>query len=180
MTNQDLIGEYSPLLMAILSKTGNVGNAGILQDFEKVKGVGVGHSWWQQQFCAGTNDTAIQIVTTEIAEVLDMNIQPSAEFGDFAQYPVANPPTNYPVKINEDKMTVTVQSGVILRVLLDYLAIYKSTKSPTGYTLPAFSWYIDQTVGGAVATATHGSTLKWGSLSSQVWITPILSSSCSW
>lgn len=51
----------------------------------------------------------------------------------------------------------------------NFCLMCRSTKSPTGYTLPAFSWYIDQTVGGAVATATHGSTFKWGSLSSQVW-----------
>ena len=38
---------------------------------------------------------------------------------------------------------------------------------PDGYTLPAFPWFIDQTVGGAVATATHGSSLRHGSLSSQ-------------
>jgi len=31
----------------------------------------------------------------------------------------------------------------------------------------AFSFLIDQTVGGAVATGTHGSTLQHGSLSSQ-------------
>ena len=37
-----------------------------------------------------------------------------------------------------------------------------------GYTLPAFPWFVDQTIGGAVATATHGSSLRHGSLSSQV------------
>ena len=37
-----------------------------------------------------------------------------------------------------------------------------------GYTLAAFPWFIDQTVGGAAATATHGSSLRHGSLSSQV------------
>ena len=37
-----------------------------------------------------------------------------------------------------------------------------------GYTLAAFPWFVDQTVGGAAATATHGSSLRHGSLSSQV------------
>ncbi len=41
-------------------------------------------------------------------------------------------------------------------------------KSPLGWTLPAFPWYIDQTIAGAVSTATHGSSLKYGSLSEQV------------
>lgn len=44
----------------------------LIKEFEKVKGVGVGHSWWQQQFCAGSNASAIQIVTTELTDVLDM------------------------------------------------------------------------------------------------------------
>lgn len=43
----------------------------------------------------------------------------------------------------------------------------RSATAPQGYTLPAFSWFIDQTIGGAVATATHGSSLRHGSLSNQ-------------
>ena len=46
------------------------------------------------------------------------------------------------------------------RQLLQYLASFKSSNSTDGYTLNAFSWFIDQTIGGAVATGTHGSTLK--------------------
>lgn len=37
-----------------------------------------------------------------------------------------------------------------------------------GYSLPAFPWYIDQSIGGAVSTGTHGSSFRYGSLSSQV------------
>lgn len=43
----------------------------------------------------------------------------------------------------------------------------ENTLNP-GYTLAAFPWFVDQTVGGAAATATHGSSLRHGSLSSQV------------
>jgi hypothetical protein len=39
---------------------------------------------------------------------------------------------------------------------------------PTGLTLEAFSWFVDQTMGGAVATASHGSSLRQGGLSSQM------------
>lgn len=53
-------------------------------------------------------------------------------------------------------------------MLLDYLSDYKYGKEPNGWTLEAFSWFIDQTIGGAVATGTHGSTFQHGSLSSQV------------
>ena len=45
--------------------------------------------------------------------------------------------------------------------------VVRSKKAPQGYTLPAFSWFIDQTIGGAVATATHGSSFLHGSLSNQ-------------
>ena len=44
----------------------------------------------------------------------------------------------------------------------------RTAKAPQGYTLPAFAWYVDQTMGGAVSTGTHGSTMHYGSLSSQV------------
>lgn len=44
----------------------------------------------------------------------------------------------------------------------------RTSSAPDGYTLPAFAWFLDQTIGGAVATATHGSSLVYGSLSSQV------------
>jgi hypothetical protein len=46
-------------------------------------------------------------------------------------------------------------------------AVRSTVRSPQGYTLAAFSWFIDQTIAGAVATGTHGSTLQHGSLSSQ-------------
>jgi FAD/FMN-containing dehydrogenase len=44
----------------------------------------------------------------------------------------------------------------------------RSSVAPAGYTLGAFTWFIDQTIGGAVATGSHGSSLVHGSLSSQV------------
>lgn len=65
-------------------------------------------------------------------------------------------------------MTVTAAAGVTQRTLLKYLDSYKTDSSPEGYTLAAFSWFIDQTIAGAVATATHGSSFMYGSLSSQV------------
>ena len=54
------------------------------------------------------------------------------------------------------------QSLDVLRSLRD------KDVSSDGYTLTAFPWFVDQTIGGAVATATHGSSLRHGSLSSQV------------
>ena len=77
-------------------------------------------------------------------------------------------PADFPIKVDEENATVTVAAGLTQRHVLDYLGAYTHWKQPDGWTLPAFSWYIDQTIGGAVATATHGSTFRWGSLSSQL------------
>ena len=43
----------------------------------------------------------------------------------------------------------------------------RTAEAPLGYTLRTFPWYIDQTVAGAVATGSHGSDLRLGSLSDQ-------------
>ena len=135
--------------------------------FARVKGVGVGHSWWQQQFCAGTAPTALGVVLTEVPSTLRSYVlTPDA-------YPLAGPYPAFGWGVKEvpwqlddvaNPTSVTVLAGVGTRALLDWLAQQK----PTPLTLPAFPWYIDQTIGGAVATATHGSSLQYGSLSQQV------------
>ena len=53
-------------------------------------------------------------------------------------------------------------------MLLDYLSEYTHWKQSDGWVLPAYSWFVDQTIGGAVATNTHGSSMKHASLSSQL------------
>ena len=40
--------------------------------FPRVKAVGVGHSWWSDQFCAGNDTTALNVVMTELQATLDM------------------------------------------------------------------------------------------------------------
>ena len=37
---------------------------------QHVKAVGVGHSWWQEQFCSGTDGSALNVVTTELLATL--------------------------------------------------------------------------------------------------------------
>lgn len=32
----------------------------------------LGHSWWKEQFCSGTDETAVNIVTTEMTDILPM------------------------------------------------------------------------------------------------------------
>jgi hypothetical protein len=135
--------------------------------YQLVQASGVGHSWWADQFCAGgaaDGDRAINIVTTELAETLAQikeNVGPAAFQG-------APPPAEFPIQVDEAAHTVTVSAGIPQRMLLEYLAEYKYGSEPAGWTLPAFSYFIDQTIGGAVATGTHGSSFKHGSLSSQL------------
>jgi FAD/FMN-containing dehydrogenase len=77
-------------------------------------------------------------------------------------------PADFPIRVDEENATVTVAAGITQRMLFEYLGNYTHWKEPRGWAIPAYSWFIDQTVAGAVSTGTHGSTLRWGSLSSQV------------
>ena len=56
--------------------------------------------------------------------------------------------------VDDDAMVVRADAGMSTRDLLDGIA-------EMGYALPAVPWFIDQTIGGAVATATHGSSLSY-------------------
>jgi hypothetical protein len=42
----------------------------LIKTYKYVKAVGVGHSWWQEQFCSGNTSDAMQMVMTEYPEVL--------------------------------------------------------------------------------------------------------------
>ena len=46
--------------------------ADLVAHYDEVKGVGVGHSWWGQQFCSGNSSQSINIVTTELQATLDL------------------------------------------------------------------------------------------------------------
>lgn len=143
---------------------------------DKAKGLGVGHSWYKELFCPANNASGIGIVTTELDE-LRVPI-PVAAIADGYSNPLGEGvayapefPSTYPIWVDEKRQTVRVAAGVSQRTLLDYLSTYKGPSdlaNGKGWTLPAFSWFIDQTIGGAVATNTHGSSLEHGSLSDQV------------
>ena len=115
----------------------------------------MGHSWNAPQFCAGGDSQAVNIVMTELDETL-------AQIRDDVRPPTPVPP-EFPIQVDEGRQTVTVAAGIPQRMLLEYLSEYGE-----GWTLPAFSYFIDQSIGGAVATGTHGSSFRHGSLSSQV------------
>ncbi|RMZ54692.1 hypothetical protein APUTEX25_003070 [Auxenochlorella protothecoides] len=140
----------------------------LVQSYEHIKAVGVGHSWNKEQFCANTSaDSSLNLVMTELLTTVNFIENPS----DPTEWGANGPPPNFPIQasqgVDEDAARVTVAAGVPQRMLLDYLSKYTAYKQPAGWTLPAFSWFIDQTIGGAVATGTHGSSMTWGSLSSQ-------------
>ncbi len=142
----------------------------------KVQGLGVGHSWHKELFCPSHNETGIGIVTTEMTEL--RSPIPLASVGSDYANPLDEQiayapefPSDYPIWVDEEARTVTVAAGVTQRTLLDYLSTYRGPRNLSkgrGWTLPSFSWFIDQTIGGAVATNTHGSSLEHGSLSNQV------------
>lgn len=71
------------------------------------------------------------------------------------------------IEVDEASSSVWVDSGVIVWDLLRYLGNYVTEAAPAGYTLPASPWFVYQTIGGALATGTHGSSLIHNSLSSQ-------------
>ncbi|GMH97484.1 hypothetical protein TrST_g13885 [Triparma strigata] len=65
------------------------------------------------------------------------------------------------IHFNSESLTVTVQSGMTLRTLTSLLA-------ERGYGLPSLPILLDQTVGGCIATGSHGSGLGLGTISDQV------------
>lgn len=68
---------------------------------------------------------------------------------------------NKRVIVDESRLTAKVDAGMVVKDFLDQLS-----RTGRGYTLGNFPWFTFQTVGGAVATGSHGSSLTYGSLSS--------------
>lgn len=67
---------------------------------------------------------------------------------------------NKRIVVDEHARTAKIDAGIITHDALDFLS-----KFGAGWTLPAFPWFTFQTMGGAIATGTHGSSLSFGSLS---------------
>jgi FAD/FMN-containing dehydrogenase len=72
------------------------------------------------------------------------------------------------VTVNEAEMSVWVSGGFTVMDLITYLASFVTLKSPNGYTLQAYPAFVYQSVAGAISTGTHGSHMKYNSLSHQV------------
>lgn len=107
----------------------------------KVKAVGVGHSWWRENFCASSSE--------------------SSNGNDETTIPLGGATgLTYVGNIDTIRKRVKVGCGITIRDALDSI-------EKEGYVLPTFPWFTDQTLCGAIATGTHGSSLKFGSLSSE-------------
>ena len=136
-------GLYSCPVGAPIARVSSVSQVQkVVKNAKKVKAIGVGHSWWRENFCASSSSL-------------------SSNEGEETTIPLGGARgMRYVGEINEREKTVKVGCGITIRDLLDSL-------EKKGYVLPTFPWYIDQTLCGAIATGSHGSSLKFGSLSSE-------------
>ena len=160
----------------------------VVAAFPRARAVGVGHSWHPEVFCAGDDASAVNVLTSDVRSVKPPRASSPRRglLGAARRERLRLDAVADRAVVDERAGTVRVDAGVTLRDLLDFLAAFDGGEedadhllSPTtsrgrrrrastsGYTLPAFPWFIDQTVGGAIATATHGSSLRHGSLSQQ-------------
>jgi hypothetical protein len=130
------------------------------QGYERVKAVGVGHSWWAEQFCAGGDASAINIVTTELCVRSQVvwgvcrwrrhacgtapRAQPSpitTTMGPTVPVVVGCGALHTPrsqegkgaITVDEAGLTVKVPAGVTQRGLLDFLDAYRRA-APRGAT----------------------------------------------
>ena len=139
-----------------------------VQRAARVRATGLGHSWWRKNFCAGGRG-GVNVMMRGRSE--DGLRPPRA----VVPSPSTSPSTPLSlngggdVVVDVPSQTVRAPAGMTTREVLDLLAraTTSSVDGATGHTLPTFPWFIDQTIGGAVATGSHGSSLSHGSLSSR-------------
>eukprot|EP00245_Coleochaete_scutata_P003915 TRINITY_DN1598_c0_g2_i1.p1 TRINITY_DN1598_c0_g2~~TRINITY_DN1598_c0_g2_i1.p1 ORF type:complete len:684 (+),score=86.02 TRINITY_DN1598_c0_g2_i1:83-2053(+) len=145
----------------------------LVKQFARVKAVGTGLSWNKEQFCAGPDTTSLNIAMTEIDSLQPLFTQNPPE------WKVDSP--DFPIQVDAKAGTVTVAAGVPLRTLLNFLAfgdlirnkcdflpLSKLPKCGAGYFLKMVPQILEITIGGGVATSTHGSSRESTTLSSQV------------
>ncbi|GAQ87052.1 hypothetical protein KFL_003280060 [Klebsormidium nitens] len=143
----------------------------LVRDHSSVKAVGAGLSWNAEQFCPEALPNSIGIAMTELTNLRPLFTE------DPSDWDTGSP--EFPIQVDKENLLVTVDAGVPLRTLLNFLAypaflLSKDTpyselpQYEPGYFLKGVSQIMDVTVGGGVATSTHGSSQKHSTLSSQV------------
>ncbi|GBF99231.1 L-gulonolactone oxidase [Raphidocelis subcapitata] len=121
---------------------------------------GAGHSWNQPFFCAAPPANASAPARPPSGAAVIPTPGSSVNIALTTLRPLA-------IEVNASDSSVWVDAAVITADLLQFLADFVTEDAPAGWTLPAFPWFVFQTVGGAVATGSHGSSLAAGSLSSR-------------
>lgn len=121
----------------------------IVRRFDKVTAVGRGHSW-SPFACVRPSRKSKRVPIL------------SAALGTgLRQVTIYMERLNRIIGIDPQRMTVTVEAGVICRDLMRYLYEH-------GFSLKTYANLVDQTIGGLVSTGTHGSAIRAKSLSSSV------------
>eukprot|EP00243_Klebsormidium_subtile_P003714 TRINITY_DN17304_c0_g1_i1.p1 TRINITY_DN17304_c0_g1~~TRINITY_DN17304_c0_g1_i1.p1 ORF type:complete len:664 (+),score=144.66 TRINITY_DN17304_c0_g1_i1:104-1993(+) len=143
----------------------------LVREYSSVKAVGAGLSWNKEQFCPEPIHNAIGIAMTELTNLRPLFTENPSEWD------TSSP--EFPIQVDKKNLLVTVDAGVPLRTLLNFLAFpafMQAKDTPfsqlpqyePGYFLKGVSQIMDVTVGGGIATSTHGSSQKHSTLSSQV------------
>ncbi|EOD34510.1 hypothetical protein EMIHUDRAFT_122768, partial [Emiliania huxleyi CCMP1516] len=139
----------------------------VMRRTHSIRAVGTGANWnINNMACAAAGGfslvTAAMCEVDELTGALPFYLAPAE---GTATATAATPD----IKVDEAKGVVTVKTCVTVQALNEYLAAYRTEASPTGYMLPEpGTIYAGQTVGGAVATATHAHSLVEGSWSAKV------------
>eukprot|EP01023_Acetabularia_acetabulum_P068790 TRINITY_DN9814_c0_g2_i2.p1 TRINITY_DN9814_c0_g2~~TRINITY_DN9814_c0_g2_i2.p1 ORF type:complete len:949 (+),score=157.79 TRINITY_DN9814_c0_g2_i2:74-2848(+) len=153
------------------------------KDSEHLKAMGTGYSWNHIELCVANKTKkahlSVAVVNTEYLELqplyaegfLAIQYLTSKYYSEIDKSLFEEVDNDYLLlknfHIDFQRRTVRVAAGVPFRVLLDFLSqVYEYNQCPHGCTLPTYPSFIDMTVGGAVATGSHGSSLSHGSLSS--------------
>ncbi|KAK9796706.1 hypothetical protein WJX73_006743 [Symbiochloris irregularis] len=98
---------------------------GMVTAFSKVKAVGVGHSWWQEQFCSGKTNDSINIVMTEMANTLPVINDPV-----FSR----NTSADFPIQVDEGQRLVLV-------VALQFALANGTLTTFTAQDTPYYLWH---------------------------------------
>lgn len=70
----------------------------LVQSYEHIKAVGVGHSWNKEQFCANTSaDSSLNLVMTELLTTVNFIENPS----DPTEWGANGPPPNFPIQASQ-------------------------------------------------------------------------------
>ncbi|KAI8472715.1 MAG: hypothetical protein J3K34DRAFT_519583 [Monoraphidium minutum] len=119
---------------------------------------GAGHSWNEPFFCAGAPAGPAGAAGSAGVPVPSRLVAASGSRRTAVNIALTTM-RPFAIDVDTDDGSVWVDGG--------HLSNYVTEDAPAGWTLPAFPWFVYQSIAGAIATGTHGSSLAWASLSSE-------------